>query len=117
MYRRSDSDSDPSWDKELFHVIRKRQGKGRQISEEDRLQEINECLNEGASINAVEDDKNTILHIAVKKGYKEIVKFLLEKGAKINIRNNKGETPLDLAGVDIKLVQVLIKNVLCSSRW
>lgn len=42
------------------------------------------------------DNKNTALHIAIKKKHEDIACFLIENGADHNIRNNKGDTPLHI---------------------
>ncbi|NWX97529.1 ZDH13 Palmitoyltransferase, partial [Nothoprocta ornata] len=50
------------------------------------------------SLNAVDNvRKNTALHWAVTSGNISAVDLLLEAGASMDIRNGKGETPLDLA--------------------
>lgn len=38
----------------------------------------------------------TALHYASREGQLEAVQFLLKKGANIEIKNNKGETPFDI---------------------
>ncbi|XP_021258372.1 palmitoyltransferase ZDHHC13 isoform X3 [Numida meleagris] len=50
------------------------------------------------SLNAVDTvQKNTALHWAVASGNVSAVELLLEAGANMDIKNVKGETPLDLA--------------------
>ena len=39
---------------------------------------------------------NTALHIACEKDYLEMVKYLVDKGANINIKNNEGYLPSEL---------------------
>ena len=48
-------------------------------------------------INTQDKDENTPLHKASKKGFLKIAKFLVGQRAIINVKNNKGETPLDIA--------------------
>lgn len=55
-------------------------------------------LNNGADINATNNEGNTPLHDASDNGLLDIVGLLLERGAKSNLQNNNGKTPLDLAG-------------------
>ena len=43
-------------------------------------------------IDAVDAERNTALHYAAMNAYTEIVKFLLEKGAKTDIENNQNKT-------------------------
>ncbi|XP_050753794.1 palmitoyltransferase ZDHHC13 isoform X2 [Gymnogyps californianus] len=50
------------------------------------------------SLNAVDNvQKNTALHWAITSGNTSAVDLLLEAGASLDIKNVKGETPLDLA--------------------
>jgi ankyrin repeat protein len=41
-------------------------------------------------------DGNTPLHAAAFLGREEVVKLLLDKGASLTAKNNKGETPVDV---------------------
>ncbi|WP_206663913.1 ankyrin repeat domain-containing protein [Wolbachia endosymbiont of Laodelphax striatellus] len=45
----------------------------------------------------VNDRNDTPLHSAVYEGDSKIVKFLLRAGANVNISNNEGNTPIDIA--------------------
>ncbi|KAM6074038.1 palmitoyltransferase ZDHHC13 [Chlamydotis macqueenii] len=50
------------------------------------------------SLNAVDNvQKNTALHWAITSGNTSAVDLLLEAGSSLDIKNGKGETPLDLA--------------------
>ena len=51
-------------------------------------------------------------HIAVQYGKIGIVKFLVEKGAKIDVKNNKGNPPLlcAIAGRHVEIVKFLVEN-------
>jgi ankyrin repeat protein len=57
----------------------------------------------GADVNARNKYGDTPLHFAATRGRKEVVQFLLEKGAEVNVKNRPigigadGETPLDCA--------------------
>ena len=64
-----------------------------------RLDIIEKHLANGALVNKKHDDQssNTLLHIAAQSNQEEIVKFLLENGADLNIRNADSNTPLHLA--------------------
>ncbi len=42
-------------------------------------------------------ERNLVLMVAAQWGYTEITKILLDKGAKVNAKNNYGETALILA--------------------
>jgi len=55
-------------------------------------------MEKGADASFVESSsKDTLVHIAAQYGYLEIIKTLINKGAKANSTNEKGETPLDIA--------------------
>lgn len=63
---------------------------------------LNECggmagNDNGANVNATDDDDCTPLHSAVAGDSAEVVRYLLDSGAYVDARNNKGETPLKLA--------------------
>ena len=49
------------------------------------------------SVNAQDINGDTALHRAAEAGHLEVVRVLLEFGADLSIKNNKGETPLDMA--------------------
>jgi ankyrin repeat protein len=51
----------------------------------------------GADLRAIDNDGQTPLHLAAKKGYAGIVRFLLEQKVDPNTANKKSETPLLLA--------------------
>ena len=52
-------------------------------------------IENGASIDARNNDGSTALHVAAFFGHTEIVKTLLSAGADVNARNQRGEAPLD----------------------
>jgi uncharacterized protein len=58
------------------------------------------ALDHGADINAIDDNGETAMHGAAYKNLPRAVKFLADKGAKIeiwNTRNKFGWTPLTIA--------------------
>jgi ankyrin repeat protein len=54
-------------------------------------------LDQGADINLVNEEDNTLLHIAVENVQYAPTEFLLRRGADITIKDKNGKTPLDLA--------------------
>jgi ankyrin repeat protein len=56
------------------------------------------CLvDNGADVNARDEDGATALELAVSGGHWEVVKWLLDKGADVNTRDRFGKTPLTMA--------------------
>jgi ankyrin repeat protein len=54
-------------------------------------------LNDGIDINSQNNRKETALHVSSCKGFDEISRLLLDRGAVVNIKNENGETALILA--------------------
>ena len=76
------------------------------------IQGIESRFAHGARIEMVSEDANanTLLHLAVKTGKREIVQYFLNKGIDVNTRNGFGETALHLVCgkfKDICMVQFL----------
>jgi ankyrin repeat protein len=70
---------------------------GRFKTEAEIIDAITICLDAGTDINAVESNGRTALHGAAQKGYDQVVRFLAERGAKLEIKDRRGLTPLDAA--------------------
>jgi hypothetical protein len=65
---------------------------------EDALEAVKLCLEAGNDVNAVDDNGETALHGAAWRGANDIVTLLVEKGAKLDAREKKGQfTPLAYA--------------------
>lgn len=63
---------------------------------------LHKMLEEGVSVNAIDEKGNSLLMLAAYEGDMEKVKYLIDAGADINQRNEKniytfGDTPLDYA--------------------
>ena len=58
------------------------------------------------------DVYGSLLHIAVRKNYKKLVKLLIEKEANIDIQDINGNTPLITAVMynNYKITKLLLKN-------
>jgi ankyrin repeat protein len=54
------------------------------------------CLDHGADVNAWDASGSTALHLAVATS-DELVRFLVDRGARLDIKDQLGRTPLDVA--------------------
>jgi len=64
--------------------------------EQNTIDAISLLLAKGADINAVNDNGESALHIAVGRG-DAVVRFLAERGGKLDLKDKAGRTPLDVA--------------------
>jgi ankyrin repeat protein len=64
---------------------------------DEALAAVKLCYELGNDVNAVNANGDTALHGAALRGSSDIVKFLVEKGAKLDVRNYTGWTPLTIA--------------------
>jgi ankyrin repeat protein len=58
------------------------------------LESVNVALEQGGDINAANQAGDTALHGAVTKGFNSVVQLLAERGAKLEMKNRRGQTPL-----------------------
>jgi ankyrin repeat protein len=80
---------------------------------EGKLQEAKEALNDGARVDAVDEEHGlTPLDWAAMKGGKEMVGMLIEKGANVNAAKKDGETPLHTAanGGHKEIAEIMIEK-------
>ena len=70
---------------------------GRRKTEADAIEAIKLCLDAGIDINAVDSRGQTALHGAAFQGYDDVVQFLVAHGAKLDVKDKQGKTPLDSA--------------------
>ncbi len=70
---------------------------GRKKTEKEAIDSIDLCLNTGVDVNAVDSRGQTALHGAAQKGWDQVVQYLADRGAKVNVKDKKGLTPLDAA--------------------
>ncbi len=66
-------------------------------TEQESIEAIKICLEHGANVNAQNSFGETAMHGAAQRGADEIVKFLVAQGAKPNMKNKRGRSPLDEA--------------------
>jgi uncharacterized protein len=70
---------------------------GQERPEPEFVEAIRLCVEKGADINAANDRGDTPMHAAAQRGADLIVQFLADHGAKLDVKNKSGRTPLDLA--------------------
>jgi ankyrin repeat protein len=66
-------------------------------SNEDVFEAVKICYEQGNDVNAVDVNGYTALHGAAHRGSNDIVQFLVEKGAKLDVPNKLGWTPWIIA--------------------
>jgi ankyrin repeat protein len=66
-------------------------------SNEEALEAVRICYEAGNDVNAVDANGYTALHGAAHRGADDIVRFLVEKGAKLDVVNVLGWTPWIIA--------------------
>jgi uncharacterized protein len=67
------------------------------VAEKDALDAIKICVEQGVDVNSANDKGETALHGAATSGRNEVVSYLVEKGAKLDVKDKRGRTPLDVA--------------------
>jgi ankyrin repeat protein len=61
------------------------------------LDAVKVALELGADVNAVNEDGQTAMHMAAFTGADGVVQLLADKGAKVEVRDKRGETPWSMA--------------------
>jgi len=70
---------------------------GRHKTDAEAIESIQLCLTAGLDINSADRNGETAMHGAARQGYTDVVRFLAEHGAKLDVKNRRGFTPLDAA--------------------
>ncbi len=65
--------------------------------QKDAIEAIRMLIAKGVDVNAANDLGQTALHFAAQKGSEKVIEFLAENGAKIDAKDKRGKTPLDIA--------------------
>lgn len=85
------------WNNELF-----------KSAENGNLEQVKQCLENGADVNAKSATGLTALLVASKEGHFEVAKLLIENGAQVGIKDNNFKTALDL--VKTGEIRELLRN-------
>ena len=68
---------------------------GGKVEDERRVVEaVTAAIDQGCDVNAANQAGDTALHSAASMGYDAVVQLLADKGAQINVKNARGQTPL-----------------------
>jgi ankyrin repeat protein len=67
------------------------------VTEEQALEAVKLAVELGGVVNAADAAGETALHGAAYRGANSIVRYLVERGAQLNAKNNRGWTPLTIA--------------------
>ena len=70
---------------------------GRKKTEKEIIDSMELCLKAGTDINAADTRGETALFGAAQKGWDQVVQYLADKGATLDVKDKKGLTPLDTA--------------------
>jgi len=78
-------------------------------TEQRALSAVAAAVELGADMNAVNAAGDTALHVAVGRNFESVVRFLVGRGANLEIANKRGQTPRALAEAQKRdgLVQIL----------
>lgn len=66
-------------------------------SQSDAPEAIRLCMEWGGDVNAKNDVGYTALHGAAFRGANDVVKLLVEKGARMDVKNQEGKLPVNMA--------------------
>lgn len=67
------------------------------INDEDSIAPVEFCLSLGIDINAANNAGETALHATAYANYPKVAQLLLERGAAVNVKNRRGDTPTRVA--------------------
>jgi ankyrin repeat protein len=67
------------------------------VTEASSIEAVKLCVERGVDVNAFNTNGQTAMHSAVARGAENLVKYLAEHGAKLDMKNKQGRTPLDIA--------------------
>ena len=83
-----------TWDRRDRALIRLPAAQRQLYDERRTLEAVEIAVEAGGDVNAADEDGNTALHHVVDKGFPSVVAFLTESGARVNVENQRGQTPL-----------------------
>ena len=72
-------------------------GLGQRVLGLRALEAVKVVVELGADVNGADRSGNTAMHVAAQKRFEGIIRFLAENGARLDVKNQFGDTPLALA--------------------
>lgn len=84
----------------------------RGAKEKSMLADLKAMIQNGADLNAQDDNGTTLLHIASANGYTSVAEQLLEQSAQLEVKDSDGWTPLHAASCwgQIQMVELLVAH-------
>jgi uncharacterized protein len=70
---------------------------GKTTTVADRIKAIQMLIDRGADINAIDGSGQSAAHGAAGMGADEIIQYLFDHGGKLDVKDKRGRTPLDVA--------------------
>jgi uncharacterized protein len=65
-------------------------------TEQEAIEAITLCLDRGADVNAVDQNGQTAVHLAVAQAEDSVLRLLASRGANLSAKDKQGRTPIDL---------------------
>jgi ankyrin repeat protein len=78
----------------------------------DPIEVIKVLIDAGADVNQANAQEMTAIHLAAQKQADKIIEYLASRGARLDVKNKAGKTPLDLAGKPDGKTAMLIKKLM-----
>ena len=77
------------------------------------LDHVISLIKKGVDVNSTDYGNRTALHLAVGEKRYKVIEYLLRKGAQVDIKDRNGISPLDSAGKD----QIILNLIERSKKW
>ncbi|PRP85010.1 ankyrin repeat-containing protein [Planoprotostelium fungivorum] len=70
-----------------------------EAARDDDVQRLKNLIAKGVDVNVADEDTgSTALHVASLKGRRQVIEYLVGRGANVNVQNLRGVTPLYYLG-------------------
>ena len=86
-------------------------------SDDEYLEAAKLCLEKGADVNAVNNQGFTAMHGATNRGFDKMVQLLADHGAKLDVKDKQGRTPMTFAEGVFLAVQPPVRKPTRSRCW